>query len=112
MSEDTPKYGDERLNAIDDKIKALKARRDKLLANKNKKVKASETRAKIVLGGMMLSIARKGPEEAKRLLTSIEKEVTREADKKTLEVVISELKKLVTSAKEAGKQSSGESQKS
>lgn len=54
-----------------------------------------ETSEKVVIGGMMLSMARKNPQMAQNVLNWIATEVNRDTDKKRLENVISELKKVV-----------------
>ena len=103
---------EDKKKALDEQIAKLKARKQRLEALEKVKARKNDARAKIILGGVMLSIGRRGPDEAKRLLTTIEKEVFREADKESLKELIGELKKLATTPKESVKQSSAESQKS
>ena len=61
---------------LDDQIARLKTKNRKL-----------ETGQKIIIGGMMLSLAEKNPAIAKQLKTWIDEEVTREIDKKRLETL-------------------------
>lgn len=58
------------------------------------KAKKQENGQKIVLGAMVLSVARKNPDFAQNLLIMIEKEINRDADKKRLDSIINELKEL------------------
>ena len=50
---------------------------------------------KIVLGGMVLSVARKNPQFARQLLAMIGSEINRDSDKKRLENIIDELQGVV-----------------
>ena len=50
-----------------------------------------EKAQKIVLGGMLLSVARKNNDVARMVLDMINKEVNRDTDKKRLESVVNEL---------------------
>ena len=59
------------------------------------KAKTLENGQKIVLGGMVLSVARKDKNFANQLLAMMKTEINRDTDKKRLENVISELKKVV-----------------
>lgn len=59
------------------------------------KAKTLENGQKIVLGGMVLAVARKNPQFARQLLSMINSEVNRDTDKKRLENIIDELKGLV-----------------
>lgn len=68
-------------------------KQDELARLKQKKQKA-ETAEKVVIGGMILAVARKEPSFAKQLLIMINNEVNRESDKKRLEGIIQELKEL------------------
>lgn len=56
-----------------------------------------ENGQKIIIGGMMLTIARKDPKAAKRLLELLQENVTRDVDKKRLEPLIAELQKVSAS---------------
>jgi len=51
-----------------------------------------ETSRKIIIGGMMVSLAKKDKTIANQLLNLIEKNITREADKKRIQPLIDELK--------------------
>lgn len=59
------------------------------------KAKTLENGQKIVLGGMVLSVARKNPQFARQLLSMIGSEINRDTDKKRLENIIDELKAVV-----------------
>ena len=78
----------------DKAIAQLKARKSRLDALGKKSQRKADARAKIILGGVMLLIGRRGPEEAKRLLATIEKEVTRDSDKEAVVGLVEELKVL------------------
>lgn len=55
------------------------------------KAQKKENAQKIVLGGMLLSVARKNNDVARMVLDMINKEVNRDTDKKRLESVVNEL---------------------
>jgi uncharacterized coiled-coil protein SlyX len=59
------------------------------------KAKSMENGQKVVLGGMVLSVARKSPQFARQLLAMINTEVNRDTDKKRLENIINELKGVI-----------------
>ena len=59
------------------------------------KAQKQENAQKIVLGGMLLSVARKNNDVARMVLDMINKEINRDTDKKRLSTVIDELKLLV-----------------
>lgn len=61
---------------LDDQLARLKAKNRKL-----------ETGQKIIIGGMMLSLAEKNSSIAKQLKIWIDEEVTRDIDKKRLETL-------------------------
>lgn len=61
------------------------ARLDDQLARLKTKNRKLETGQKIIIGGMMLSLAEKNPSIAKQLKIWIDEEVTRDIDKKRLE---------------------------
>ena len=61
---------------LDDQLARLKAKNRKL-----------ETGQKIIIGGMMLSLAEKNPAIAKQLKTWINEEVTRKIDKERLKTI-------------------------
>lgn len=60
------------------------------------KAKTLENGQKIVLGGMVLSVARKNPQFARQLINMIGNEINRDTDKKRLENIIDELKGIVS----------------
>lgn len=70
------------------------AKKEKDLALLKERVRKAENGQKIVLGGMVLSIAKKEPVRAKQLLTDIEQHITRQTDKDRLNDLIIELKKV------------------
>ena len=59
------------------------------------KAKTLENGQKIVLGGMVLSVARKNPQFARQLLAMIGSEINRDSDNKRLENIIDELQGVV-----------------
>lgn len=63
------------------------ARLDDQLARLKTKNRKLETGQKIIIGGMMLSLAEKNPSIAKQLKIWIDEEVTRDIDKKRLETL-------------------------
>ena len=66
------------------------------LARLKEKAQKQENAQKIVLGGMLLSVARKNNDVARMVLDMINKEVNRDTDKKRLENIIDELKGIVS----------------
>ena len=67
------------------------------LARLKAKARQLENGEKIILGGMVLSIARKNPQYAKQLLEYINTEVNRESDKNRLRNIIAELQTVIQS---------------
>lgn len=65
------------------------------LARLKEKAQKQENAQKIILGGMLLSGARKNNDVARMVLDMISKEVNRDTDKKRLENVVNELQGLV-----------------
>lgn len=59
------------------------------------KARKLETGQKILIGGMMLSLARNDANIAKLLLDKISNEIAKTADKKRVESIVIELKKIV-----------------
>lgn len=70
------------------------AKKEKDLALLKEKMRKAENGQKIIIGGMMLSIAKKDPIAAQRLLTLINEKVTRKTDISRLESVIIELEEV------------------
>lgn len=70
------------------------------LARLKEKAQKQENAQKIVLGGMLLSVARKNNDVAKMVLNMINKEINRDTDKKRLESVVSELQGLVNQSQQ------------
>ena len=71
----------------EDELARLKAQSRKL-----------ENGQKIIMGGMVLSIARRDIQRAKTLLADIEKEVTKKTDLERMQPIIDELKKIINKA--------------
>lgn len=82
----------ERLEKLKRQKEVLNNRINQILAKENAQARKAETREKIIIGGLVLTIARRGADEAKKLLSTIEKSDLRDQDKKSLERLISELK--------------------
>ena len=66
------------------------------IARLRKQDRALENGQKIIIGGMMITLAKKDSKAAQRLIELIEQNVTRDVDKKRLESLIQELKKCLT----------------
>lgn len=62
------------------------------LARLKEKARKLENGQKIIIGGMMLAMAKDNPTVSKKLLEWINQEVTRKTDLKRLENIIDELK--------------------
>lgn len=69
----------------------LKAREQDRLARADTKTKSLQNGQKIIVGGMVLAMARKDAGLSKFLLAAIKQEVTRETDIKRLDDIILEL---------------------
>lgn len=69
------------------------AQKEDEIARLKEQARKKENGQKIVIGGLMLSVAREKPEVAKQLLNYIDEKVTRKTDLKRLDNVIDELKK-------------------
>ena len=65
------------------------------LARLKEKAQKQENAQKIVLGGMVLSVARKDKNFASQLLAMMNTEINRDTDKKRLVSVFDELKEIV-----------------
>jgi len=76
------------MSTTDQKIALLQQQINRLQDSKRKE----ETSRKIIIGGMMVSLAKKDKTIANQLLNLIEKNITREADKKRIQPLIDELK--------------------
>lgn len=70
------------------------------LARLKEQSRKLENGQKIIIGSMMLSLAKKDPLIAKLLLDSISSEVTRKTDLDRLETITTELKSIVNKANE------------
>jgi hypothetical protein len=85
-----------------EKIKARMEDERKKLKELERKEKQAErkrdTRAKIVIGGLMVGKAQEKPETRKNLIRMLEQEVTRKQDKEAVQPLIDELKALGSAA--------------
>lgn len=73
----------------------LKAREEDRLARADTKAKSLQNGQKIIIGGMVLAMARKDAGLSKFLLAAIKNEVTRKNDIERLEDIITELNKTI-----------------
>ncbi|MGB0848320.1 MAG: hypothetical protein ACPGSM_16445 [Thiolinea sp.] len=80
------------LSKIDAKIQALNERKKAIKAREAAQKRKEETRQKIILGGLLMKKAKSNEKTQQWLLSTIETEVTREADKKTLASLVEQLK--------------------
>ncbi len=76
------------MSTTDQKIALLQQQINRLRDSKRKE----EASRKIIIGGMMMSLAKKDKTIASQLLEFIDKNITREADKKRIQPLIDELK--------------------
>ena len=67
------------------------AQKEQEIANLKAKVRKQETSQKIIIGGMMLALAKNDAERAQMLIDDIKNNVTRDSDIKKLSSVIDEL---------------------
>lgn len=74
------------------------ARKEAELNRLKEQSRKLENGQKIIIGGMMLSIARKDTQRAKTLLEDINREVTKKADLERMRGVIDELKAIISEA--------------
>lgn len=72
------------------------ARKEAELARLKDQSRKLENGQKIIIGGMILSMARKNPERAKVMLNDIKTNVTKKADLDRLQPVIDELETLIS----------------
>lgn len=89
----------ERMKALEEKERQLRAKRELLENQVKQEARRLRNRQSIIVGAIMLDIAYGGPEEAKRFLTVLEKKVTRDQDKKALAPVLDDLRKIVAGTK-------------
>ncbi len=91
----------DKISALEKQIEALKNRKAAMIAKASSARRKAETRAKIIIGAWFLSVAHRGPDEAKKLLASLEKADLRENDRSTLETagVFETLKKIIADGK-------------
>lgn len=71
------------------------AQKEDELARLKEQSRKLENGQKIIIGGMMLSLARNNPQRAKTLLEDIQREVTKKTDLDRMQPIIDELTKLV-----------------
>ena len=67
------------------------AQKEQEIANLKAKVRKQETSQKIIIGGMMLALAKNDAERAQMLIDDIKNNVTRDSDIRKLSSVIDEL---------------------
>lgn len=72
------------------------AQKEKELARLKEKSRKLETGQKVVIGGMMLSLARNDIQRAKTLLSDIQKQVNKKTDLDRLKPIIDELEEIVS----------------
>ena len=72
------------------------AQKEKELARLKEKSRKLETGQKVVIGGMMLSLARNDIQRAKTLLSDIKIQVNKKTDVDRLKPIIDELEKMVS----------------
>lgn len=78
------------IKTTDQRIALLQQQINQLRNNKRKE----EARRKIIIGGMMVSLAKKDKAICSQLLNLIDKNITREADKKRIQPLVDELKSI------------------
>lgn len=75
------------------------AQKEDELARLKEQSRKLENGQKIVIGGMMLSIARNNPQRAKTLLEDIRTQVTKKTDLERMQPIIDELTAIANKAK-------------
>lgn len=80
-------------------IKQKIAQKEAELARLKEKERKLENGQKIIIGGMMLSMAKDNPQVASKLLEWIYKEVTRKTDLDRLQGVIKQLQEIANKTK-------------
>lgn len=78
------------MNTIEQKI----AQKEAELARLKTQARKLETGQKVIIGGMMLSIARKEKHRSEAMLSDIQREVTKKTDLDRLQPIIEELQKI------------------
>lgn len=78
------------MSSTDQKIALLQQQINRLRDNKRKE----DASRKIIIGGMMVSLAKKDKAICTQLLDLIDKHIAREADKKRIQPLIDELKSI------------------
>lgn len=74
------------------------AQKEDELARLKEQSRKLENGQKIIVGGMMLSVARKDTQRAKTLLEDINREVTKKTDLERMQPIIDELTAIVNKA--------------
>lgn len=80
-------------------IKQKIAKKEAELARLKEKERKLENGQKIIIGGMMLSMAKDNPQVASKLLEWIDKEVTRKTDLDRLQGIIKQLQEIANKTK-------------
>lgn len=76
------------------------AQKEAELARLKMQARKLETGQKVIIGGMMLSIARREKQRAETLLNDIQREVTKKTDLERLQPILDELQEIVNKARE------------
>lgn len=82
------------MDTIEQKI----AKKEAEIARLKDKARKLENGQKIIIGGMMLSLARKDTQRAKTLLEDIKREVTKKTDLDRMKLIIDELEAIISKA--------------
>jgi len=82
------------MKKIEQKIAALEAQLAREKSRLSKEKRAIETGQKVILGGMLISMARKDPQARAWVIRQIRAQVTREIDLKRLQPLLEELEGL------------------
>lgn len=76
------------------------AQKEAELARLKMQARKLETSQKIIIGGMVLALAKKDTERAQMLVSDIKNNVTRDSDIKKLSKIIDELSRIIDSKKD------------
>lgn len=76
------------------------AQKEAELARLKMQARKLETGQKVIIGGMILSIARREKQRAEILLNDIQREVTKKTDLDRLQPILDELQEIVNKARE------------
>lgn len=79
------------MKKIEQKIAALEAQLAREKSRLSKEKRARETGQKVILGGMLISMAREDPRMREWLINQVKQRITREIDQKRLQPILEEL---------------------